>query len=81
MTDEVRQILGLEARMNRNHPVDLEEPATKPHAGREYMKANAVRLGREGGRKGGDARARVLTPSQRRQIARNAAKARWAARK
>jgi hypothetical protein len=38
----------------------------------------AVALGRLGGLKGGKARADKLTPEQRKEIAQNAAKARWA---
>ena len=37
----------------------------------------AVELGRLGGLKGGKARAAKLTPEQRKEIARKAAKARW----
>ena len=37
----------------------------------------AVELGRLGGKKGGNARAIKLTPEKRREIAQNAAKARW----
>lgn len=37
----------------------------------------AVALGRMGGLKGGKARARALTPTQRAQIAQKAAHARW----
>ncbi|MFZ2632621.1 MAG: hypothetical protein WAX48_13645 [Desulfosalsimonadaceae bacterium] len=37
----------------------------------------AVELGRLGGLKGGKARANKLTPEQRKEIARKAAKARW----
>lgn len=37
----------------------------------------AVSLGRKGGLKGGVARAKALTKSQRSEIARKAAKARW----
>jgi hypothetical protein len=37
----------------------------------------AVTLGRLGGKKSGPARMEKLTPEQRSQIARNAAKARW----
>jgi hypothetical protein len=37
----------------------------------------AVALGRLGGKKGGRARAEKLTPEQRSEIARKAAKARW----
>lgn len=41
----------------------------------------AVALGRLGGKKGGKARAAKLTPEQRSEIARKAAKARWARHK
>ena len=37
----------------------------------------AVELGRRGGKKGGPARAKKLTPEQRQEIARKAARARW----
>ncbi len=37
----------------------------------------AVELGRLGGQKGGKARAEKLTPEERKDIARKAAKARW----
>jgi hypothetical protein len=37
----------------------------------------AVELGRQGGLKGGRARAEKLTPEQRSEIARKAARARW----
>ena len=37
----------------------------------------AVALGRKGGLKGGKARAAKMTPEERSQAARNAAKARW----
>ena len=40
----------------------------------------AVALGRRGGLKGGRARAETLSPSRRSEIARKAAKARWAKR-
>jgi hypothetical protein len=38
---------------------------------------HAVALGRLGGKKGGPARAKKLTPEQRKEIARKAARARW----
>ena len=44
----------------------------------EGKNPHAVALGRLGGRKGGPARAKKLTPEQRREIARKAAKKRWA---
>ena len=37
----------------------------------------AVALGRKGGKKGGIARAKSLSPERRQEIARKAAKARW----
>jgi len=40
---------------------------------REYMR----RIGRKGGKKGGPARARKLTPEERSESARKAARARW----
>jgi hypothetical protein len=47
----------------------LEPPSEKnPHA---------VALGRLGGKKGGKARAEKLTPEQRKEIAKKAARARW----
>jgi len=48
------------------------KPATMP-----MKMAAAVELGRLGGLKGGRARAEKLTPEQRRDIAKKAAKARW----
>jgi hypothetical protein len=41
---------------------------------------HAVALGRRGDKKGGVARAKKLTPEQRSESARRAAKARWAKR-
>ena len=41
----------------------------------------AIVLGRKGGMKGGKARAAKLTPEQRSEIVRKAAKARWSNRK
>lgn len=40
----------------------------------------AVALGRKGGLRGGPARARALTPEQRKEIARKAAAAQWTAK-
>lgn len=39
--------------------------------------AAAVALGREGGKKGGPARAAALSPKRRKEIAQKAAEARW----
>jgi hypothetical protein len=47
----------------------------------EEMRELARKLGRRGGLKGGKARAEKLTKEQRVEIARKAAKARWAKRR
>lgn len=49
-------------------------PLPDPNAGKN---PHAVALGRMGGEKGGKARAKKLSPGQRRSIAKKAAKARW----
>jgi hypothetical protein len=41
----------------------------------------AVAIGTEGGKKGGPARAKKLSPDERQKIAQGAARARWATRK
>jgi hypothetical protein len=51
-----------------------EEPEPDPDEGKNPA---AVQLGRQGGLKGGKARAEKLTPEQRSEIARKAAAARW----
>ena len=51
-----------------------EEPITPPPPQKNQA---AVELGRLGGKKGGKARAIKLSPEKRREIAQNAAKARW----
>jgi hypothetical protein len=50
-----------------------DEPAAKP----KKKNPAAVALGRLGGKKGGTARAKVLTPERRSEIARKAAEKRW----
>ena len=52
-------------------PIEQPIDSRNPHA---------VALGSMGGRKGGKARAKKLTPTQRKRIAKEAAKARWATR-
>ena len=49
-------------------PEPAEDDGKNPHA---------VALGRLGGLKGGKARAKKLTPEERKEIARKAAKTRW----
>lgn len=51
-----------------------EEPESDPYGGKDPL---AVELGRRGGLKGGRARAEKLTPAERSEIARKAARARW----
>ncbi|MCL5987086.1 MAG: hypothetical protein M1371_11085 [Actinobacteria bacterium] len=59
--------------------VEIVEEATKEDQFSAGSKnPHAVALGRLGGLKGGLARAQKLTPEQRKEIARNAAKIRWA---
>jgi hypothetical protein len=53
---------------------DEDAPAPDPDAGKDPA---AVALGRRGGLKGGRARADKLTPEQRSEIARRAARKRW----
>lgn len=43
----------------------------------EELRESARKLGRRGGLKGGKARAEKLTPEERKEIARKAARARW----
>ena len=52
------------------------QPEPEPTA--EERHNAAALLGRRGGLKGGKARAAKLTPEQRREIARKAARSRWA---
>ncbi len=51
-----------------------ENPVEEPETGKNPA---AVALGRLGGKKGGKVRAERLTPEQRSEIAKKAAKARW----
>jgi hypothetical protein len=64
--------------MPKRSSIDLVARVGKK--GRVEAKKNphAVALGRMGGLKGGVARAQKLTPERRREIARRAARARWA---
>lgn len=54
--------------------------APPDEAGQPAKNPAAVALGRLGGQKGGKARAEKLTPKQRQDSARKAAKARWSKR-
>ena len=53
---------------------DAEAPDRAPEEGKDPA---AVALGRKGGLRGGKARAATMTPEQRSEAARRAAKARW----
>jgi hypothetical protein len=48
-----------------------------PDPPKDERNPHAVALGSMGGRKGGKARAKALTPAKRRAIAKKAAKSRW----
>jgi hypothetical protein len=50
------------------------KPLPDPNEGKD---PKAIARGRAGGLKGGKARASVLTPAKRKQIAKKAAKTRW----
>jgi hypothetical protein len=54
---------------------EIEEVASTPVS--PAKDPAAVSLGRRGGLKGGLARAKALSPSERREIAQRAARARW----
>ena len=55
----------------------IVQQATGGEEGESGKNPHAVALGRLGGKKGGPARAKKLTPEQRREIAKKAAQARW----
>ena len=54
-----------------------EKQEAPPELTPEERHAAAVALGRLGGKKGGKARAEKLTPEERKEIAKKAARARW----
>jgi len=64
------------SRLPRN-PSDFAA-AIAERMGEQSVKGYLARIGRKGGLKGGVARARKLSPEKRSEIARKAAKARWA---
>lgn len=73
---------------NRGRAKDMNElafsivqQATGQIAKPEEKNPAAVTLGRLGGLKGGKARAEKLTPEQRKEIARKAARKRWGSQK
>jgi hypothetical protein len=77
-------------RSRKKRPADLNRLAAsivadatseEPDDPYEGKNPAAVELGRQGGLKGGRARAEKLTPEQRSEIARKAAATRWAAKR
>ena len=58
----------------------VESATTSAERVEKEKNPHAVALGRLGGKKGGPARASKLTPQQRSEIAKKAAKARWSER-
>ena len=59
--------------------LSTEEPNEKPEDERSAVSAYLAEIGRKGGKKGGPARAKKLSAKKRKEIARKAAKMRWAA--
>jgi hypothetical protein len=77
-----------ERKKNKEHDINViafqvvqeateEKEPEQPQDKTEGKNPNAVALGRLGGLKGGKARASKLSPEQRKEIAKKAAKARW----
>jgi len=66
-----------DANVNAFNVVAQATGGTPKKARKVRKNPHAVALGRKGGLKGGLARAKNLTPEQRRQIAQGAAQARW----
>ena len=71
-------------RRKRDEPTEpatvAEDTAPYPEPGKPEKDPAAVALGRRGGQKGGPARAARMTPEERSESARKAARARWAER-
>ncbi len=79
--------LGMEKRKKKDHDFAVNafrvvQEATREIENKPKPKKNfdAKALGHKGGLKGGKARAEKLTPEQRKEIAKKAAKARWKAK-
>lgn len=69
-----RDLNALAASIVRDSTDEDKDEVVEPDDGKDPA---AVALGRRGGLKGGKARAEKLTPEQRSEIARKAARARW----
>ena len=63
-------------RLSTEEP-EKESPPKEPPPARSAISKYLATIGRKGGLKGGKARADKLTPEQRSEIAKNAAKTRW----
>lgn len=61
----------------QQEPSEQDTPDVPPETTEDGKNAAAVALGRLGGKKGGPARAKKLTPEERSEIARKAARKRW----
>ena len=57
--------------------LSTEEPTDEPPHARSPISEYLAKIGRKGGLKGGNSRARKLTKKKRHQIAQKAARARW----
>jgi hypothetical protein len=68
------------ARATGEEPENAPEETPVPEPTAEERHAAAVALGRLGGKRGGPARAKKMTPEERSESARKAAQARWAKR-
>ena len=75
--DVVQQATWEDEGGDGNRDVALRRDETPEVQGRPAKNPAAVALGRLGGLKGGKARAKALSPQQRSEIAKKAAKARW----
>jgi len=62
-------VIGNAVHVMRVATGEIEETVVQPDPAKEYM--------RQGGLKGGKARAKALSPAKRKAIAKKAAKARW----
>jgi len=92
MLDRVRRIDYIARMKKPKRPRDLNQLAStivgiatgrvaEPIAEYNAKNPHAVELGRMGGLKGGAARAKALSKAKRSEIAKKAAKARWAKQK
>ncbi len=70
--DALQEILNRDAERDGIPPESTPEPKKNP---------DRVKAGRKGGKRGGPARAKKLTPEKRKEISDKAAKARWGIKK